>query len=117
MPKKKRSAEVAVSLIGSSCLEVEVRNISILKTERSPVIAFPIDRYLSPRTPSCAQRSPARAGSFAAQFAPFSANVRSVLRPKTAMHDLFQGARKHGVANLAIPARDVLVNNYVESIS
>jgi hypothetical protein len=31
-------------------LAVEVENPSILKTEHSPVISFPVDLYLSPRT-------------------------------------------------------------------
>jgi hypothetical protein len=52
-----------------------------------------------------------------AQFAPFAANVRPILRPKTAEHDRFQRARKQGVASLAIPTGDVLVNNYVKSIN
>ena len=33
---------------------------------------------------------------------PFAANVRPVLRPKTAVHDRFQGTRKQGGASLAI---------------
>jgi hypothetical protein len=36
----------------------------------------------------------------AAQFAPFSANVRPVLRPKQPCTTFFQGARKQGVTNL-----------------
>jgi hypothetical protein len=45
-------------------LRLEGRNTSILKTEHSPVISFPVNLYLSPSTTACAQRSPAVAGSF-----------------------------------------------------
>ncbi len=45
-------------------MRLEGWNTSILKTERSPVISFQLDLYLSPRAKPCAQRYPAVAGSF-----------------------------------------------------
>ena len=72
-----------LQLIGEApVLRLEVRNTSILKTEHSPVISFPVDLYLSPRTGPCAQRSPAVAGSFSGTTPTTSASQRASLLSK-----------------------------------
>jgi hypothetical protein len=61
--------------LGSSCLEAEVRNPSILKTERSPVISSEWTS-ISPRARP-AQRSPAAAGSVTDPYLSVFISVRT----------------------------------------
>src|SRR4051794_35709794 len=60
---RRRSGLMAISVIGGSCLEDEVANSSILKTGRRPH-HHPSTSRRSSRALPCAQRPPARAGSF-----------------------------------------------------
>src|SRR3954463_12469746 len=60
---RRRSGLMAISVIGGSCLEDEVANSSILKTGRRPH-HHPFTSPRSSRALPCAQRPPARAGSF-----------------------------------------------------
>src|SRR4051812_4485088 len=60
---RRRSGLMAISVIGGSCLEDEVANSSILKTRRRPH-HHPFTSRRSSRALPCAQRPPARAGSF-----------------------------------------------------
>src|SRR4051812_22884531 len=60
---RRRSGLMAISVIGGSCLEDEVANSSILKTGRRPH-HHPFTSRRSSRALPCAQRPPARAGSF-----------------------------------------------------
>ena len=47
---RRRNGLMGFSLIGGSCLEVEVANSSILKTKRSPAISSQVDLYPLPST-------------------------------------------------------------------
>src|SRR3954467_1179889 len=60
---RRRSGLMAISVIGGSCLEDEVATSSILKTRRRPH-HHPFTSRRSSRALPCAQRPPARAGSF-----------------------------------------------------
>src|SRR3954468_6071068 len=65
---RRRSGLMAISVIGGSCLEDEVANSSILKTGRRPH-HHPFTSRRSSRALPCAQRPPARAGSFCGTLA------------------------------------------------
>src|SRR4051812_48135914 len=67
---RRRSGRMAISVIGGSCLEDEVANSSILKTRRRPH-HHPFTSRRSSRALPCAQRPPARAGSFSDPFRTF----------------------------------------------
>src|SRR4051812_24179727 len=60
---RRRSGLMAISVIGGSCLEDGVANSSILKTGRRPH-HHPFTSRRSSRALPCAQRPPARAGSY-----------------------------------------------------
>src|SRR4051794_23116924 len=71
---RRRSGLMAISVIGGSCLEDEVANSSILKTGRRPH-HHPFTSRRSSRALPCAQRPPARAGSFDASDRTFAPTV------------------------------------------
>jgi len=63
------------SLIGGSCLEVEVANPSILKTEHSPRHPLQLDRLPRPTTGSSLRAAPSRGSGFVLWPSPDSVPV------------------------------------------
>ena len=93
-------------------LKVNEAKSAVGRPEERKVLGFSISNDGSER-----RIAPKALATFKARIRDMTPNVRPVLRPKQPCTTFFQGARKQGVANLAIPARDILVNNYVKSIS
>src|SRR3954447_5346559 len=89
---RRRSGLMAISVIGGSCLEDEVANPSILRTGRRPHY-HPFTSRRSSRALPCAQRPPARAGSF-------SGTKRSQMcsRPAEGLLDTLMRRRRTGVS-------------------